>query len=82
MNIIVQSFFKETIQGGNCCRKKVVGGQTYNLVENNDKDAISLGCKNACSYTLEKDTNLGGKYCFKQGNQEAKCLSLGRREIT
>lgn len=59
-----------------CCKKKNVGGQTYHLVENNDNDATSsLGCKNACSYVLENDTDLAKKYCFAPGEQEAKCLS-------
>ena len=44
----------------------------------NDNDASSsLGCKNACSYTLENDTERGKKYCFASGKQETKCLSSG-----
>jgi len=63
---------------GECCQKKLVGGQTYHLVGDNDNDATSsLGCKNACSYTLENDTYQGQKYCFAPGKQEAKCLSSG-----
>ena len=63
---------------GECCGKKIVGGQTYHLVRNNDNDvSSSLGCKNSCSYAIENDTDLGKKYCFAPGKLEAKCLSSG-----
>ena len=56
----------------------MVGGQTYHLVGNNDKDVTtSLGCKNACSYALENDSNPGQKYCFAPGKKVVKCLSSG-----
>ena len=42
---------------------------------NNDTEALALGCTNGCSYSLENDANQKGKYCFKPGNQESKCLS-------
>ena len=42
---------------------------------NNDTEALALGCTNGCSYSLENDVNQEGKYCFRPGNLESKCLS-------
>ena len=75
---ICYHFLSIKFEGGECCPKKIVGGKTYNLVRNNDKDINpSLGCKNACSYALENDPNPGQKYCFAPGEKEVKCLSSG-----
>ena len=53
------------------------------LLEKNDDDATTLlGCKNACSYTLQNDTNLGQKYCFASGKQKVKCLTSGGKYLT
>ncbi len=44
---------------------------------NDNVAASTFGCKNACSYELENDTDPGQKYCFAPGIQEAKCVSSG-----
>merc|ERR1712227_1131541 len=54
-----------------CCPIKNVGGKKYVL--NGTMDTSKYSCSTNCVYNMMGDKK-GGKYCFKPGTQESKCM--------
>merc|ERR1711874_115911 len=62
-----------------CCRRKVVGGRTYRLVERSDEAFDSPNfCTTDCVYMTEGSDV---KYCFRPGGLESECFDEGAMSI-
>merc|ERR1719410_1654374 len=62
-------------EAGECCRRKVVGGITYRLVErSNLAFTYPYYCSTNCVYMTEGSDV---KYCFRPGGLESECFDEG-----
>ena len=46
----------------------------YHLHEENDEEALEIGCNTGCVYQKVGDVNPDHRWCFKKGNLPSTCL--------
>ena len=64
-------FSSPTFLGQKCCKEKIVGGETYSLL--GEEDTSSFSCMDRCTYSKDKDPN--SKFCFAPGTLKTECKS-------
>ena len=69
------SFTKIIEADENCCQSKVVNGQKYVLIGEDNTKASAYGCSTGCIYRhLEDNSARPSSFCFKQGGYESTCI--------